>query len=186
MPRAVLWCTRDRGFVVSRLVRRRQGDDGAVSVEFALILPVFLLVVFGAIQYGWYFFQVQEAAFAAREAARAASVGSIEPTGLTAFAASRISGVDAGAVTTEACFEDATGDTGGDVGNLSVADQLRIVVSFDATDFGFPFLPFPGSGTVSESGDARVEDVEPHVLNADFVSSGLASLPSGRCPITAP
>jgi hypothetical protein len=35
----------------------RRRDGGAAAVEFALILPIFLAVLFGVIDYGWYFYQ---------------------------------------------------------------------------------------------------------------------------------
>ncbi|MBI4940542.1 MAG: pilus assembly protein [Actinobacteria bacterium] len=50
-------------------------DRGAAAVEFALVaLPLFALL-FGIIQYGFLFFQVQGAASAARDAAGWAAVG---------------------------------------------------------------------------------------------------------------
>lgn len=55
-------------------------DRGAVAVEFALILPVLLLIVVGTIEFGRVFSQVQVYNGAAREGARCAAVMS------TAFA----------------------------------------------------------------------------------------------------
>ena len=53
---------------------RRQRDRGAVAVEFALVLPLFLLLVLGGIDWGYYFFASQVVANAAREGARAAAL----------------------------------------------------------------------------------------------------------------
>ena len=39
--------------------RRAAGDRGAVAVEFALILPVLLLIVVGTIEFGRVYSQVQ-------------------------------------------------------------------------------------------------------------------------------
>jgi hypothetical protein len=36
---------------------RRSACHGGAAVEFALILPLFLAVLFGIIDYGWYFYQ---------------------------------------------------------------------------------------------------------------------------------
>ena len=49
-------------------------DRGAVAVEFALILPVLLLIVVGTIEFGRVFSQVQVYNGAAREGARCAAV----------------------------------------------------------------------------------------------------------------
>ena len=55
-----------------------RASRGAVAVEFALVLPLLLLVVLGAIDYGWYFFCALGSANAAREGARA---GTTVPNG---------------------------------------------------------------------------------------------------------
>lgn len=52
-----------------------RGDRGSVAVEFALLLPVLLLIVFGLIDFGratWYQITLTQAA---REGARVASLG---------------------------------------------------------------------------------------------------------------
>jgi len=56
----------------------RQSDSGATAVEFAFVLPVLLMIVAGIIQFGAIFFLQNNMANAAREAARALAVGSIE------------------------------------------------------------------------------------------------------------
>ena len=53
--------------------RARQGR-GAALVEFVIVLPVFLLIVFAAIDWGWYFVRRETAVNAVREGARVASV----------------------------------------------------------------------------------------------------------------
>lgn len=42
----------------ARSTRHRQHRRGANAVEFALTFPVFLLISFGMIEFGWYFSQV--------------------------------------------------------------------------------------------------------------------------------
>ena len=44
-------------------------------MEFALILPLFLLFIFGIIDFGWYFFVQQTLQFATREGVRLGLVG---------------------------------------------------------------------------------------------------------------
>lgn len=50
--------------------RQRRPERGAVAVEFALILPVFLAVVFGTIEYGWVFYQQFNLAASVRDGLR--------------------------------------------------------------------------------------------------------------------
>ena len=56
------------------LPRLRSRSKGAAAVEFALILPLLLLLVLGAIDWGYYFFIDNIVVNAAREGARAGSV----------------------------------------------------------------------------------------------------------------
>ena len=51
-------------------------QEGAVALEFALVLPVLISVLFGIIQYGLVLFTQQMMVYAAREAARSYAVGS--------------------------------------------------------------------------------------------------------------
>jgi Flp pilus assembly pilin Flp len=52
-----------------------RGEDGAAAVEFALLLPLLVLLLFGIIQFGIAFNARIQATNAAREAARTAVVG---------------------------------------------------------------------------------------------------------------
>jgi hypothetical protein len=52
-----------------------RGEDGAAAVEFALLLPLLVLLLFGSIQFGLAFNARIQATNAAREAARMAVVG---------------------------------------------------------------------------------------------------------------
>jgi Flp pilus assembly protein TadG len=56
------------------IARRLGRDRGAVAVEFALILPVLLLILFGTIEFGRVWSQYQVFNGAAREGARCAAV----------------------------------------------------------------------------------------------------------------
>lgn len=67
--------SRDTALRGPRLRRGRRDDTGASALEFALVVPVLLLIVMGIIEFG-FMFQAQLAlTHAAREGARQASVG---------------------------------------------------------------------------------------------------------------
>lgn len=53
---------------------RRRNDRGASLVEFALIMPLLVLLIFGMVDAGWAFFQNLEVRHGAREGARLAVV----------------------------------------------------------------------------------------------------------------
>ncbi len=53
---------------------RRDREKGAAAVEFAIILPIFVLLIFGTMETGWFFAQQVEMRNAVREGARLAVV----------------------------------------------------------------------------------------------------------------
>lgn len=55
--------------------RRRDGERGAAAVEFALVLPILMLIVFGVIDFGFALNRYSAVSNAAREGVRAASLG---------------------------------------------------------------------------------------------------------------
>jgi Flp pilus assembly protein TadG len=56
----------------------RRGERGGAAVEFALVLPLFMALVMGALDYGYFFFSDQIVTNAAREGARAGTL--VDPT----------------------------------------------------------------------------------------------------------
>jgi len=51
------------------------GERGATAVEFALVAPIFFLLIFAILEFGWYFFVEHTVHFATREGTRLALVG---------------------------------------------------------------------------------------------------------------
>jgi Flp pilus assembly protein TadG len=76
------------------------GDRGAAAVEFALLLPVLLLIVFGIIDFGRALNAQITLTQAAREGARLAALGEPDVVGRTQAAATGLSPVT---VTVTAC-----------------------------------------------------------------------------------
>jgi Flp pilus assembly protein TadG len=133
--------------------RRPQGDErGASAVEFALILPVLLLLVFGIIQYGYYFFAAQNGSSVAREAVRKVAVGDCpDDTVLKSFVETRLSGLS---------YEDLAVSRSYTPAN-TIGSRVTVTVSFETLDMNIPFVPIPGEGKVVREVDARVEDLTP-------------------------
>ena len=65
------------------LRRLRRSESGAEVIEFALTLPLLLLVVLGIIEFGFVFQQYEVVTNAAREGARIASLSTYGPTDAT-------------------------------------------------------------------------------------------------------
>lgn len=63
---------------------RRHNERGSVAVEFALIVPVFVLLVFGAIEFSYMYNQQLAVTNAARTAARVMSIGNVSGTAVSA------------------------------------------------------------------------------------------------------
>jgi Flp pilus assembly protein TadG len=61
------------------VAKQRAGERGAAAVEFALILPILLTLVFGIVEFGWAFGQQVSLGNAAREAARTMAIHWAEP-----------------------------------------------------------------------------------------------------------
>jgi len=62
-------------------------DDGVVSLELALILPVLLMLIFGIVQFGRAYNAKIELSSAVREGARAFALGTGDPATVTKDAA---------------------------------------------------------------------------------------------------
>jgi Flp pilus assembly protein TadG len=71
---------------MNRKTDLRNRQSGAAAVEFALVLPLFLTLVLGAIDWGWFFFIDQVVTNCAREGARAGTVLAPPPTTTSANA----------------------------------------------------------------------------------------------------
>ena len=132
----------------------RPGDDGAAAVEFALVLVMLLTLVFGIIQYGYYFFQSQAASSTVREASRLAAVGidSCATFTRSVRAAALDNGLPAGAV-----WRVSVTFAGPGV-RPARGDEAAVTLIYRPTKFGFPFLPFL-SGNDTKKATTRVEDL---------------------------
>ena len=118
-------------------------SDGVVLVEFALLLPVLLLILFGIMSFGLAFNYWIDETHLTREAARYAAVdhnpGPEETLQASILGQSDTTELEAGA---ELCIEyPPNADGSGSAGQ--VGDPVRATMTYDHT-----FIPFLGIGTV--------------------------------------
>ena len=128
-------------------------DAGAAAVEFALVSVLLLTILFGILQYGYFFFQATGVEHAAREGARLASLG-IPPTpaGCDAYAATVQQRAGAADLTRVEVVFTNTDTTPG----VARGDTVRLRLDWAPQDFNFPFLPFLDP-TTQETATTRVE-----------------------------
>lgn len=136
-----------------RVVRPRpHADDGAVAVEFALVSLVLFPLLFGIVQYGWFFYQQGAAASTARDAARLAAVG-IDSCSTFKTAVKTRAGANGtptgGSWNVTTAYSNANPQR--------VTDTITVTITWSPTKFGFP-VPFV-SGALTAQAQAAVESV---------------------------
>lgn len=134
----------------------RSSESGAVAVEFALILPVLLILVLGIIQYGMYFYARQGGSDIARDAARRAAVST--PATCSAFRTMVRDDIDdlTGSGTTATVTRTYTKSN---PAMVQVGDTVHVKVAFTSYDLNIPLVPIVEDGMVETTVDARVEFV---------------------------
>ena len=138
--------------------RRERSERGAAAVEFALVMVPLLVLLFGAIQYGLYFWAMQGGSDIARSAARTAAVGDTATKTCTAFRADirgQVDGLSGNGST--ATITRSYSDTDPEGEGLTAGDTVRISVRFKSVDMHFPFVPFVHDGLVTSTASARIE-----------------------------
>lgn len=129
-----------------RTVQRKKDDDGATAVEFALIMIPFIILTFGMVQYGWYFYVAQTAGGAASTVARRLQVGDCW-TGSQAYdLAKNQSNFVTGVTKTPDSLVGATVGT----------TQITVTVEADGRILGL--IPMPNDGAISRTVKAQLED----------------------------
>lgn len=71
---------------------RARGRSGSTAVEFAILLPIFLAILFGIIQFGSVMFLHNNMVNAARESVRRMSVAELDKPGAEAYAQNYLAG----------------------------------------------------------------------------------------------
>jgi Flp pilus assembly protein TadG len=133
-----------------RSVRRvgRWRERGAAAVEFGLVLPIFVLLVTGVLEYGFAFARIQVATNAAREGARAGSTQTASSSAATNVATT--------VATNYLTFQNPKLDpttVGSTVTSTATtvggANAIKVVVSIPWLNVGFKLLPHPANITAT-------------------------------------
>ena len=117
-------------------------EDGAAAVEFALIAGVLAMLIFGMLQFGLAFFQLQNLRSATREGARLAAVGAPLNDVQTKVNQASLNAIPGnnGAIAYQLCPADPTPSESArvtiDLGSNQLPGSLQDIFSVD-----IPFVP---------------------------------------------
>ena len=133
---------------------RRRTEKGAAALEFALVMPLLLLLVFALIQYGMYFWAYQGGADAARMAARSAATGAYpkDCSGFKTQVRDAIGKMATNTPTVTRTFTKSNSALG-----VQPGDLVTVTVTYDSFNLNFPGLPFISGGYIKQSAQARVD-----------------------------
>ena len=147
--------------------RRRVEERGATALEFGLVAPVIFLLLFGMIQYGYFFWSLTTASATAREATRRMVVGTDWSTCAETWAVTHARNAAVGDhdVRVTRAYADADGVPL--TRDPRPGDLVTVTVSFQSLDLGIPFLPLPDGGTVTQSSVNRIQNVPDSALPCD-------------------
>jgi Flp pilus assembly protein TadG len=136
---------------------RRPDERGATLVEFAFILPIFVLFVFGVIDLGWAFAQNLDVKQGAREGGRIVAVnggtgaGTAQCQSIQTEIRNRTQELNAASLTVLLTFADSNGDGAKDIGDLANVTVKYPVSSLSGLSTGFL------SGTMQSRVSVRLE-----------------------------
>ncbi len=108
----------------------KRSERGANLVEFALIAPLLIVLVFGIVDFAWILSQQQDVRHGAREAARLAAVNTDSGPNMASLACSSMNASDGATIT----FGRSGGNTG-DTGTVVVASPVESLTGFSSVPF---------------------------------------------------
>lgn len=153
-------------------------ERGATAVEFALIAPLLLLLVFGIIDYGLYFSDSLSTRQGVREAARQGVVANFGSGGCDLTGASG----DANSQALMCTAQDRIGGITGDPAVKVVAPEgwfrgkPLVVCSQLPVGIGTGIVPLPNDRVIQSQVEMSIENADP----ATVFSGGEESAPSGK------
>jgi Flp pilus assembly protein TadG len=128
------------------MLRRRRNERGASAVEFGLVMIPFFVLVFGLIEYGWYFYVAQNTSGAASTVSRKLEVGDCWGTGQALTYTQNQAGTVSGVVM----------NPPGSGSAPSPGTSFTVTVTSNAKILSF--LPVPSNGVITRVVTAQVED----------------------------
>jgi Flp pilus assembly protein TadG len=136
-------------------------DRGAAAVEFALVLPLLFVILFGVVEYGYNLFQMQAGQSTVRETARRVALGIDSCTEMQDIAERAAQnngfGISPGAVRsgTHLTVQSAPG-TNPVPTTPRRGDTVVLTLTYTPT-LKFPLIPFPN--TIKREAGVVIEDV---------------------------
>ena len=131
--------------VTARRLLHHRDERGAAAVEFAMILPLLLLLVFGIVQFSLAYNRQQGLHAAAREGARIASLPSTTQTEINTRVNSALSGIPFSATPTITITPNVTKPCANRSG-ATVVVQVHGVTQLDIPLWGNQSLTLTGRG----------------------------------------
>jgi Flp pilus assembly protein TadG len=136
--------------------KKLRDEDGAAAVEFALIVGLLAILVFGLLEYGLAFWQVQNLRSAAREGARVAAVRGDDTAVRNAMSSSAAGSLPSGGGWTFSRNLDCNPDTKGQEVTITINNASLPSSVQEAFSISIPFLP-PITLSPTLSGTFRCE-----------------------------
>jgi Flp pilus assembly protein TadG len=125
---------------LTRRSMRRPRSRGQSMVEFALVVPIFLLILCGILDLGVVLYSQMTVISAAREGARVATTMTEDPGAIPGAVQNQVEAAAGGLdVATSVCRIPKGGGGCGGLGGAEAGDSIRVVVTYDHHAF-FPLL----------------------------------------------
>ncbi len=143
---------------MARQRKSRRSQDGAAAVEFALIVVPLMVLFFGMVQYGMYFYSAQVGSNTVNAAARQLSVGNCQGAGaLQSWVDDQLGAASTADADITVVYRDPDG-TVRTASTVKTGGTVTVTIEYATLNMNFPLVPFLDDPTIIREVDARVED----------------------------